>query len=54
MAMYVSKERVTRDGRLVAYKGEEMSEAEAIERGLINPERPKARTARRKAKPEEE
>lgn len=52
--MYVSKERVTRDGRLVAYKGEEMSEAEAIERGLIKADRPKAKTARRKAKPEPE
>lgn len=52
--MYVSKERVTRDGRLVAYKGEEMSEAEAIERGLIKADRPKAKTARRKAKSENE
>ena len=52
--MYVSKERVTRDGRLVAYKGEEMSEAEAIERGLLKEEKPKGKAPRRTAKPENE
>lgn len=41
--MYVSKERVVRDGYLVAYEGEEMSEDEARERGLIEEERPKSR-----------
>lgn len=50
MAMYVSKSRVTRDGRLVAFKGEEMSEREAIERGLIKAERPKRKPAVRKPK----
>ena len=41
--MYVSKERVVRDGYLVAYEGEEMTEDEARERGLIGNEKPKAR-----------
>lgn len=54
MAMYVSKSRVTRDGRLVAFKGEEMSEREAIERGLIKAERPKRKPAVRKPKQQED
>ena len=41
--MYTSTERVTRDGRLVAYKGETMSDDEARERGLIEDEKPKTR-----------
>lgn len=43
---YTSPERVEREGRLVAYKGEEMTMDEAIQRGLV--EEPKPRTPRRK------
>lgn len=32
--MYTSKERVIRDGRLIAFAGEIMSDAEALRRGL--------------------
>lgn len=39
--MFVSKERVTRDGYLIAYEGEEMSEEEAALRGLLTEEKPK-------------
>lgn len=46
MGIYVSPERVERDGRLVAFAGEAMTEDEAKARGLIadepNPE-PKAK-----------
>ena len=52
--MYTSTKRVTRDGRLVAYKGETMSDDEARERGLLKEEKPKGRAPRRKAKPEPE
>ncbi len=38
--MFVSKERVTRDGYLIAYEGEEMSEEEAARRGLLTEGRP--------------
>ncbi len=38
--MFVSKERVTRDGYLIAYEGEEMSEEEAARRGLLTEEKP--------------
>ena len=38
--MFVSKERVTRDGYLIAYEGEEMSEEEAALRGLLTEEQP--------------
>lgn len=51
--MYTSTKRVTRDGRLVAYKGETMSDDEARERGLLKEEKPKGRATRRKAKPED-
>lgn len=51
--MFVSKERVIRDGYLIAYDGEEMSDDEAKARGLIKEEKPKAkRSARRKKTPE--
>lgn len=52
--MYTSTKRVTRDGRLVAYKGETMSDDEARERGLLKEEKPKGKATRRKAKPEPE
>lgn len=32
--MFVSKERVIRNGRLVAFEGEEMTDQEAVARGL--------------------
>lgn len=38
--MFVSKERVTRDGYLIAYEGEEMSDEEAALRGLLTEEQP--------------
>ena len=41
--MYTSPERVTRDGYLVAYAGEVMTEAEAARRGLLKTEAPKRR-----------
>lgn len=52
--MYTSKERVIRDGYLIAFEGEVMSDEEAAARGLLDPEpeeKPKAKTTRRKAKP---
>lgn len=52
--MYTSTKRVTRDGRLVAYAGETMSDDEARERGLLKEEKPKGKAPRRKAKPEDE
>ncbi|MDD7369717.1 MAG: hypothetical protein SOW20_04550 [Berryella intestinalis] len=33
--MFVSRSRVVRDGYLIAFEGEEMTEAEAASRGLI-------------------
>lgn len=33
--MYTSEERVIRDGYLIAFEGEEMTEAEAESRGLL-------------------
>lgn len=51
--MYTSTKRVTRDGRLVAYKGETMSDDEARERGLLKEEKPKGKVPRRKAKPDD-
>lgn len=45
--MYTSPERVTRNGYLVAYAGEVMTDAEAARRGLLKTEAPKRR--RRKA-----
>ena len=52
--MFTSAKRVTRDGRLVAYKGERMSDDEAKARGLIKEEKPKRSDSRRKTKPEPE
>lgn len=36
MGMYISEERIERDGYLIAYAGEVMSEDEARKRGLID------------------
>lgn len=55
--MYTSKERVIRDGYLIAFEGEVMSDEEAAKRGLLDPEpeqKPKAKSTRRKAKPKAE
>lgn len=55
--MYASKERVIRDGYLIAFEGEVMSDEEAAKRGLLDPEpeqKPKAKSTRRKAKPKAE
>lgn len=52
--MFTSKKRVIRNGFLVAFEGEVMSDEEAAARGLLDPEpeeKPKAKTTRRKAKP---
>ena len=52
--MFTSKRRVIRDGFLVAFEGEVMSDEEAAKRGLLDPEpegEPKAKRYRRKAKP---
>lgn len=47
---YISPERVERDGRLVAFAGEVMTMDEAVARGLVQAEKPKAkRTAKPKA-----
>ncbi len=40
---YTSKERVERDGRLVAFEGEVMTMDEAVARGLVKPEKPAAK-----------
>lgn len=55
--MYTSKERVIRDGYLIAFEGEVMSDEEAAKRGLLDPEpeqKSKAKSTRRKAKPKAE
>lgn len=55
--MHTSKERVIRDGYLIAFEGEVMSDEEAAKRGLLDPEpeqKPKAKSTRRKAKPKAE
>lgn len=55
--MFTSKKRVIRNGFLVAFEGEVMSDEEAAARGLLDPEpeeKPKAKTTRRKAKPKPE
>lgn len=52
--MFTSKKRVIRDGYLIAFEGEVMSDEEAAARGLLDPEpeeKSKAKTTRRKAKP---
>lgn len=52
--MFTSKKRVIRNGFLVAFEGEVMSDEEAAKRGLLDPEpeeKPKPKTTRRKAKP---
>lgn len=54
--MYTSKERVIRDGYLVAFEGEVMSDEEAAARGLLasEEEKPKRKASRRKTKPKAE
>lgn len=52
--MFTSKKRVIRNGFLVAFEGEVMSDEEAAARGLLDPEpdeKLKAKPTRRKAKP---
>lgn len=51
---YTSPERVERNGRLVAFEGEVMTMAEAVERGLVAEEKPKPRKRTAKPKAEEE
>ena len=56
--MYVSNERIERNGYLIAYKGEVMTEAEARRRGIYaepQPEpKPKSKRARKKKTEEAE
>lgn len=55
--MFTSKKRVIRNGFLVAFEGEVMSDEEAAARGLLDPEpeeKPKAKTPRSKPKPKPE
>lgn len=55
--MFTSEKRVIRDGYLVAFAGETMSDEEAAARGLLTHEaedKPKRKTTRRKAKPKQE
>ena len=54
MSEYVSKERVVRDGVLVAFKGEVMTEDEAKKRGIIEEEKPKRAASRKKEKKADE
>ena len=39
--MFVSKKRVIRNGYLIAFEGEEMSDEEALERGLVKDDKAK-------------
>lgn len=55
--MYTSENRVIRDGYLIAFEGEVMSDEEAAKRGLTASEpedKPKAKSTRRKPKPKAE
>lgn len=55
--MYTSKERVIRDGYLIAFEGEVMSDEEAQARGLLGSQedKPKRKSSnRRKPKPKAE
>ena len=52
--MYVSKERVVRDGYLIAHEGEEMTDDDAKARGLIDAPKPKPKAKRTAAKKEAE
>lgn len=52
--MFTSKKRVIRNGYLVAFEGEVMSDEEAAKRGLLEEEKPKPKATRRKAKPKPE
>lgn len=49
--MFTSNKRVIRDGYLVAFEGEVMSDEEAAKRGLLDEEKPKSKATRRKPKP---
>lgn len=50
--MYTSKKRVIRDGYLIAFEGEVMTDDEAVARGLVETEKkPKAKTPQRRTKP---
>lgn len=45
MGLYTVPERVERDGKLVAFEGEIMSEEEARERGILEAPKPAAKKA---------
>lgn len=51
--MYTCPKRVERDGRLVAFEGEVMTMAEAVSRGLVAEEKPKAKRKPKAPKAEE-
>ena len=46
--MFVSKKRVIRNGYLIAFEGEEMSDEEALERGLVKDDKAKSGQRRKK------
>lgn len=46
--MFVSKKRVIRNGYLIAFEGEEMSDEEALERGLVKDDKAKRGQHRKK------
>lgn len=49
--MFTSKKRVIRDGYLVAFEGEVMTDDEAVARGLVKTEKkPRAKTPQRGTK----
>lgn len=50
--MFTSKKRVIRNGFLVAFEGEVMSDEEAAARGLLDPEPEEKPKAKPKPKPE--
>lgn len=52
--MFTSNKRVIRDGYLVAFEGEVMSDEEAAKRGLLEEEKPKPKATLSKAKPKPE
>lgn len=52
--MFTSQERVVRDGYLIAYEGEEMSDEEAEARGLVDDKPKPKRTTRKKPAAEDE
>lgn len=51
---YTSPARVERDGMLVAFEGEVMTMDEAVSRGLVKDEKPKAKRTAKKTESKDE